>query len=399
MTNRVGHAYLNRLLHRTDADSLKMKTMSEMCDRHGNEVLDYQKQHVREILEEYHFDSDSGKPMPPAHLDALQESASNGSTLSSDSKAKIEEYISSYNERKQDGISIQMTDKQWSDLETPDMPTVYIGLDGVVVKRQKDNREPADTSSIETEPQMEDLSAPLKPKGRPSVETSVAHISANNKRYVLLAENMTQLCIHVLALLLALNLLGGHRLIFLVDGAKDIKCALEEIFGFRRYIVLLDWFHLRKHCSETISMMLRAGKENRNTQYLIKRTLFRYLWCGNVQGALMFIRGISRDSIRNEAKRKELIDYLCRKEYAIQCYAVRHHLDLTTTSNPVEKANDLTVARRQKKKGMSWSQHGSIGLSSLTALYMNNEAEKWHEKHSLSYEMYEKYGDSIADAA
>ena len=106
MTNRVGHAYLNRLLHRTDADSLKMKTMSEMCDRHGNEVLDYQKQHFREILEEYHFDSDSGKPMPPAHLDALQESASNGSTLSSDSKAKIEEYISSYNERKQDGISI-----------------------------------------------------------------------------------------------------------------------------------------------------------------------------------------------------------------------------------------------------------------------------------------------------
>ena len=399
MTNRVGHAYLNRLLHRTQADSLKMKTLSEMCDRHGNEILDYQKQHAREILEEHHFDPDTGKPMSPAHLDALQENTSTECTISSDSKAQIEEYISRYNESKQDGISIQMTDKQWSDLETPDMPTVYIGLDGVGVKRQKDKREPADTNSIEAEAKEEDLSAPPTPKGRPSVETSVAHISVDNKRYVLLAENMTQLCIRVLALLLEFNLLGGHRLVFLVDGAKDIKCALEEIFGFRSYTVLLDWFHLRKHCAETISMMLRAGKENRKTQYLIKRTLLRYLWCGNVQGALTYIRGLSCEAVRNETRRKELIDYLGRKEYAIQCYAVRRRLGLTTTSNPVEKANDLTVARRQKKKGMSWSRHGSIGLASLTVIYMNNEAEEWHENHLLSYEMYEKYGDSIADAA
>ncbi|MBQ8073251.1 MAG: hypothetical protein IJ231_05755, partial [Clostridia bacterium] len=64
----------------------------------------------------------------------------------------------------------------------------------------------------------------------------------------------------------------------------------------------------------------------------------------------------------------------------------------------VEKANDLTVARRQKKKSMSWSRHGSIGLAALTALYMNNEAERWHESHALSYEMYEKYGDGMATA-
>ena len=194
------------------------------------------------------------------------------------------------------------------------------------------------------------------------------------------------------------NLLGGYRLVFLVDGAKDIKSALEAVFGFRCYTVLLDWFHLRKHCAETISMMLRAGKENRDTQYRIKRTLFRYLWCGNVRGAISYVRSLPNDAIRNESRRKELIEYLERKEYAIQCYAVRRNLGLTTTSNPVEKANDLTVARRQKKKSMSWSRHGSIGLAALTALYMNNEAERWHESHTLSYEMYEKYGDGMATA-
>ena len=130
----------------------------------------------------------------------------------------------------------------------------------------------------------------------------------------------------------------------------------------------------------------------------VKRTLFRYLWCGNVRGAISYVRSLPNDAIRNESRRKELIEYLERKEYAIQCYAVRRNLGLTTTSNPVEKANDLTVARRQKKKSMSWSRHGSIGLAALTALYMNNEAERWHESHTLSYEMYEKYGDGMATA-
>ena len=85
-----------------------------------------------------------------------------------------------------------------------------------------------------------------------------------------------------------------------------------------------------------------------------------------------------------------------RKKYAIQCYAVRRKLGLSVTSNPVEKANDLTVARRQKKKSVSWSTHGSRGLAALTALYMNNEDQNWHSKKILSFAMYEKYGDVLA---
>ena len=399
MTNRVGIAFLNRLLHRDGTESLKMKTLSEMCDRHGNELMDYQNQHASSILVEHHFDPETGIPQGDADLNSLQENGSENVPISQERKAQIDEYIERYNSSKQDGISIQMTDQQWNNLETPDMSTVYIALDGVGVKRQKDKRE--QDKEKQTAPPAnaeENLSAAPKQKGRPSVETSVAHINIGNNRYVLLADSMMKLCLYVLAFLLEFNLLSGYRLVFLVDGAKDIKASLEAVFGFRRYTVLLDWFHLRKHCAETISMMLRAGKENRDTQYRIKRTLFRHLWCGNVQGAISFIQGLSSDTIRNEARRRELIEYLERKEYAIQCYAVRRYLGLTTTSNPVEKANDLTVARRQKKKSMSWSRHGSIGLAALTALYMNNEAEGWHESHTLSYGMYEKYGDGMVAA-
>ena len=399
MTNRVGIAFLNRLLHREGNESLKMKTLSEMCDRQGNDVMNYQNQHARNILVENHFDPDTGKPQDNADLKSLQDNESENLPIFPERKVQIDEYIDRYNSSKQDGISIQMTDQQWRSLETPDMQTVYVALDGVSVKRQKDKREKdEEKQAVASDNVTEDLTAAPKQKGRPSVETSVAHISIDNKRYVLLADSMMNLCLHVLAFLLEFNLLGGYRLVFLVDGAKDIKSSLETVFGFRCYTVLLDWFHLRKHCAEIISMMLRAGKENRDTQYRTKRTLFRFLWCGNVQGAIAFVQSLSTDVIRNEARRKELVEYLKRKEYAIQCYAVRRYLGLTTTSNPVEKANDLTVARRQKKKSMSWSRHGSIGLASLTALYMNNEADGWHEFQTLSYELYEKYGDGMAAA-
>jgi len=396
MTNRVGHAFLNRLLHRDGMDTLKMKTMSEMCDRHGNEILDYQKRHTQDILSHHHFDPDSGQPLDNADIRSLQETTGDEQQMPPETKGKIKEYIASYNDVKKDGIKIQMTDDQWVDLETPDMRTVYVALDGVGVKRQKNKRVPTDAPpNAATSNTEEDMSSAPKQKGRPSVETSVAHINVGGNQYVFLGESMLQVCLHVLAFLLEFNLLGDHRLVFLSDGAKDIKTALENVFGFRHYTVLLDWFHLRKHCAETITMMLRAGKENRDTQYRIKRTLFRYLWCGNVQCAIDYIRGLTSDEIRNESRRKELIEYLGRKEYAIQCYAVRRHLGLTTTSNPVEKANDLTVARRQKKKSMSWSRHGSRGLASLTALYLNNENEKWHNEHTLSYAMYNKYGDGM----
>ena len=309
MTNRVGIAFLNRLLHRDETESLKMKTLSEMCDRHGNELMDYQNQHARSILVEHHFDPDTGLPQDDADLDSLQEHGSEKIPISQKRKAQIDEYIEKYNSSKQDGISIQMTDQQWSHLETPDMSTVYIALDGVGVKRQKDKREPDKEKEMAAPANAaENLSAAPKQKGRPSVETSVAHINIGNNRYVLLADSMMKLCLHVLAFLLEFNLLAGYRLVFLVDGAKDIKASLETVFGFHRYTVLLDWFHLRKHCAETISLMLRAGKENRDTQYQIKRTLFRYLWCGNVQGAISFIRDLSSDAIRNEARRRELIE-------------------------------------------------------------------------------------------
>ena len=397
MSDRTGVALLNRLLHRDAACSLRLRTVTNMCNRNGNEILDFQKEHTRAILQQYHFDPDTGKPNPGANTLMLQEMADGIHSQAPGLAKRIDEYITSYNSSKQDGIYIQMTDAQKAAIEDPDGTAVVISLDEVGAKKQKDSREKQNTNPTQSQDEsVTDLSAPPESKGRPSVETSVAHISVAGKRYVLISDSMYQLCLSVLAFLLEFDLLCGYKLLFMTDGANNIRTSLEAIFSFRKYTVLLDWFHLRKHCAEVISMILRSGKENRSTQYTVKRTLFRYLWCGNVSGAKEYIRGLPADIVRNESRRNELIQYLDRKEYAIQCYAVRRNLGLSVTSNPVEKANDLTVARRQKKKSMSWSVRGSRGLAALTALYMNNEDQVWHSNRILSFSMYEQYGDGLA---
>ena len=93
MTNRVGQAFLNRLMHRDGEDSLKMKTLSEMCDRHGNEILDYLDQHAQAILSLHHFDPDTGKPLDDADIAPLQEATVAGQQMPPETKERIEEYI------------------------------------------------------------------------------------------------------------------------------------------------------------------------------------------------------------------------------------------------------------------------------------------------------------------
>ena len=66
---------------------------------------------------------------------------------------------------------------------------------------------------------------------------------------------------------------------------------------------------------------------------------------------------------------------------------MRRRLGLRISSNAVEKANGLTVAKRQKHQGMSWFYRGSWHFAALTALYLNQEAEVWHKAGSLSFKM------------
>ena len=71
----------------------------------------------------------------------------------------------------------------------------------------------------------------------------------------------------------------------------------------------------------------------------------------------------------------------------IPAYSVRKELGLRNSSNRGEKANELLVAHRQKKNGMSWSKSGSVSLASITALSKNKEYERWFESGDIEFKL------------
>ena len=369
-TNRIACGTINALLHREgSAQSLKLRTMTDLCDRHGKEVEEYQERQAKSVLQRYGWNPETGllqegATVPEGILPPLKEGQEEDVPDS-----RIACLIADINEKRESRARIPEESKKPYDVESPDEAVVEVCLDGVLAKRQSAHR-------------------PTKRTGqRPRVETSVAHIRVNGKRYILTAHDMRSLCIRTLAFLLQTGLLVNRQLILFSDGATEIKDCVDEIFAFCRHHIVLDWFHLRKHCYEALSMTLKSGKSNKEMRSQVMGNLMNILWVGNVAGAIGYLTELSSDCVKSEENRQKLIRYLQNKESVIACYAIRRRLGLRISSNAVEKANDLTVAKRQKHQGMSWSYHGSWHFAALTALYLNHEDEIWHKSASLSFKM------------
>ena len=379
-TDRVACHTLNTVLHREGNDqTLKLRTMANLCDRHGKEVEEYQDEQTIKVLQRTGFDWKTGKLQEGVQLpDGILQPAEVRSEVS---RERVKSVIDDINKKREDREKIPEDATNPYDVELPDDAVVEVSLDGVLAKRQKEHRGKAEKNQEEVEQQNG------RSGKRPAVETSVAHIQVNGSKYILTAHNMRSLCIRLLAFLLNSGLLVNRQLIIYSDGAAEIRTCVNEVFSFCRHHIVLDWFHLRKHCYELLSMTLKSGKTNKTMRQNVLKDILRILWVGNVGGAIQYLTELPSKCIKSDTKKQELINYLQRKEPIIACYAVRARLGLRISSNPVEKANDLTVAKRQKNQGMSWSYHGSWHFAALTALYLNHEAERWHKDGSLSFNM------------
>jgi len=102
---------------------------------------------------------------------------------------------------------------------------------------------------------------------------------------------------------------------------------------------------------------------------------------------LSIARNIDPKNIKNQEAIDKLINYLERSKPYIPCYEARKQLGLRNSSNVGEKANDLLVADRQKKNGMSWSELGSVALASLTALVKNGEYKNWFGTKTIQFKL------------
>ena len=187
-----------------------------------------------------------------------------------------------------------------------------------------------------------------------------------------------------LACLLA-NRLASRCCCLLSDGEQKIKevfhAALPLVAAV--FMHVLDWHHLDKRCSQLLSLALK-GKEIRNAH---RQELLTLLWHGCVDSAIAYLGKIPEADIKGGKHLQELSEYLRKRKGQIPVYSVRKALGLANSSNRVEKANDLLVSARQKGKGMSWSQEGSLALACIRMVAVNHQQELWLSERRLSLEM------------
>lgn len=301
----------------------------------------------------YGFD-DSGIPLEGVTLSDNITSVSIPQQAELDGQ-KITDAITAINDTREEKIPFSADELS---VESSPCECVYISIDDIGVKHQKDSRNEGSEREYKY------------------IENTVAHIRYGEKSYVLTGIGMRNILKSVLAFLLMNNLLS-RELVFLTDGAQNLKSHISSVFQFHPYTIILDWFHLKKRCQERLSQSVR-GKDRRNE--ILEKTL-RYLWVGDVSGATKYLSSLNKKDIKNQKWLDDLLRYFERKGVSITCYALRAKLGLRNSSSSVEKANDLIVAHRQKHNGMAWSPSGSGSLAALQMIYLNHQSDLWfHDK-------------------
>jgi hypothetical protein len=354
---------INRMWWRqAKTDRIRSRTIANLVEREGKQIQEHLGQKAEKILTSNGWGSD-GKPTKDEQVcEPIGEQA----FLAHEQVcAMIEE------------LNTQLPPERHIDLgelhetfEDPKQVRANISLDDVCCKKQKEEGRKKD--------------APAKEK-REMVSNTVAHIqSGNSEAYTLNTANITQMMIIVVAFLLNNGLMNGTGpFVFFTDGAQDLRKAIESFFAFLPFKIILDWYHLEKKCKDLLSMAI-TGKKVKDP---LLRELIAWLWLGKTERAVMLLRAVSPEQIKNQKELDHLIGYLDRHRDAIPCYALRQKLGLRISSNPVEKANDVVVSQRQKHNGMSWSPDGSTSLATLTAVRRNGQDLNWLRHRDISFQL------------
>lgn len=335
---------MNRLLHRNHQKEIRQKTYADFCIRTGKKMEEETNQKAERILLQNGFDGISGKLTGEAAPEIRK--GSKKFQKQKEVKAAISAWNASHTEPD------EQIKKQKHLLEMP-KKTVYLSADEIGVKHQKEHRTPENE------------------KQGVFVWNTVITIEMPKYTYTLTNTRMRRAFCNTLAYLLEHDLLKKKHLVIFTDGAKDIRSNIEEVFEFRPYSVILDWYHLKKRCQEYLSMSVTGGKKKRNE---ILQKLLRILWAGNVDEAIHYLDALPDSSLRPQNRIQDLCAYFEKNRVCIPCYALRRAFHLKNSSNRVEKANDLTIAQRQKHNGMSWSVSGSSAIAQIKVHFLNDSA-------------------------
>jgi len=409
---RDSEAKINRVLWRDEEYGIKSRTLADIVVREGESIQECLLKKTQAILVANGFDEKGqpiagaivvtdcemidlpqGKPanaIPkedvkenqclkvhgvPSNIDSNQSVSSDYSgkpiTLAApinQSPEKVKAAIDNYNKDKP--LKKQIDAARVQELYENTQNVVNVSADDVQVVKQKEKD---------------------RKKGSPPKENkewaknTIVHIMYNKSNYLLNGKGIIGTLMLLTAFMLHNNIAGNGNLVFFVDGARDLQNAIMDMYGWRPYKIILDWFHLEKKCKELLSMVIKG----KFVKSIVLTTLLSYLWLGEVDKAIEYLTNLDMNSIKNEKKLNELIGYFNRNRNNIPCYALRKELGLKTSSNSVEKANDNIVANRQKHNGTSWSNCGSVSLASVTTMFKNKEQDNWIKRRTFRFKFHE----------
>ncbi len=251
---------------------------------------------------------------------------------------------------------------------------VYVHIDDVGVKEQKEHRDKRGAANKRPEDEKE-----ATKNKRPMVQNTVARIEYNDRGFTLTGRNLTEILLFVLGFLLNNNLFSLNIKIC-TDGQRALQDGILSFFSWHKsFTMLLDWFHVVKKFKEDLSLACK-GREIRNRHL---KQLLNLVWFGLTDKARAYLTTIPATDIKYPKSIARLIGYLERNRKSMPCYAMRAKLNLANSSNPVERSNNLVTAKRQKHHGMSWSEDGSYALTALNALSTNNAVPQWLQNRSF----------------
>jgi hypothetical protein len=151
----------------------------------------------------------------------------------------------------------------------------------------------------------------------------------------------------------------------------------------------LDWYHLRENIYQTLKRTLPDDDERIRA---IRNQITQHFWEGCKDEAFALLEALKADLIEEELQAvvfqpeglQVLIEYVHNNWNGIVAYDKMHQDGYLVASSLVEKAADIVVAKRQKKRqGMHWSHEGADSVCALRTLWLNEEWDTyWQNKRA-----------------
>jgi hypothetical protein len=223
--------YINRF--RCQPGATPFRTLCAVAECEGTKLREHMRELSIKVLEENGFDKECGVPPPEFKIEGT-----------------VEELPGQDVEAAARGLNIS---DEWR-IAMRDNPVPYenpavsinVSIDDVFVKGQRESRRESGDGERKAE--------------KKKVRNTVVHVSHDGKSYIFNAVSTSEALKILLAFLIGNGLLNDS-IIFYVDGERSLRNGIVDFFKWHKKItIILDWYHLRKKCSEILSMGLKGRK-------------------------------------------------------------------------------------------------------------------------------------------